>query len=107
MYMSSPKITNRDKKMIIVNFMEELCKKYKNAAELGLSTKFILNDFYNTDIFEKYLPEVGIEKPDAENLIFKTLREYEKGGYYKIEENNIMLCERGIAICQNRFHNWA
>jgi hypothetical protein len=35
------------------------------------------------------------------------LREYEKRGYYKIEENNIMLSERGIAICQNRIHNWA
>lgn len=82
--MSLPKITNRDKKMIFVNFMEELCKKYQNAIKIGLPTMFHLDDFCNTDIFEKYLPEVGIRRPEADNLIFETLRRYEERGYYKM-----------------------
>jgi hypothetical protein len=104
--MSSPRITNRDKKMIFANFMEELCRKYKNAVELGLSTKFVLNDFYNTDVFEKYLPRVGIRKPETENLIIEALQEYEKRGFYKIEENNIVIRKKGIEECQNEIHNW-
>ena len=105
--MSLPKITNRDKKMIFVNFMEELCKKYQNATKIGLPTMFDLDDFYNTDIFEKYLPEVGIRRPEADNLIFETLREYEERGYYKIEGNNIKLSEKGIDKCQRQIHDWA
>jgi hypothetical protein len=104
--MSLPKISNRDKKMIFVNFMEELCKKYQNATKIGLPTKFHLDDFYNIDIFEKYLPEVGIRKPEADNLIFQTLREYEERGYYIIEGNNIKLSEKGIDECQRQIHDW-
>jgi hypothetical protein len=104
--MSVPKITNRDKKMIFVNFMEELCKKYQNATKSGLSTQFHLDDFYNTDIFEKYLPEVGIRKPDADNLIFETLRGYETRNYYIIEGDNIKLTEKGTHECRKLKHNW-
>jgi hypothetical protein len=105
--MSLPRITNRDKKMIFVNFMEELCKKYQNATKIGLPTTFHLDDFYNTDIFEKYLPEVGIRSPEADNLILETLRRYEERGYYKIEGNDIKLSERGIDKCQSQIHDWA
>jgi hypothetical protein len=104
--MSLPKITNRDKKMIFVNFMEELCKKYQNATMIGLSTQFYLNDFYNTNIFEKYLPRLGISKPDADILIVDTLRKCEERGYYKIEGNNITLTGRGIDECRKQIHNW-
>jgi hypothetical protein len=104
--MSVPKITNRDKKMIFVNFMEELCKKYQNAIKTGLSTNFHFDDFYNTDIFEKYLPEVGIRKPDADNLIFETLRGYEARDYYRIAGYNIKLTEKGTYECRKLKHNW-
>ena len=40
-------ISNRDKNMIIWNFMEELCDKDQNANENNLPTDFKLKDFYN------------------------------------------------------------
>ena len=40
-------ISNRDKNMIIWNFMEELCDKDQNASENNLPTDFKLKDFYN------------------------------------------------------------
>ena len=40
-------ISNRDKKMIISNFMEELYDKYQNANKKDLPTDFNLRDFYN------------------------------------------------------------
>jgi hypothetical protein len=96
----------RDKKMIIWNFMEELWRKYKNAKMIGLETKFDLNDFYYMDVFEKYLPIVGIRESKTDNLILDTLREYEKRGYFTIDEETVMLTERGIKKCQVPYHNW-
>jgi hypothetical protein len=42
-------ISNRDKNMIIWNFMEELCDKDQNASENNLPTDFKLKDFYNME----------------------------------------------------------
>jgi len=47
------------------------------------------------DVFEKYLPEVGITESNADNLISRTLQEYEKRGYYKIEGDSVTLTEKG------------
>jgi hypothetical protein len=55
--MSLITITNRDKKMIIWNFMEELWNNYKNAAGNGLPTKFILR----TLILLEYLTNFCVE----------------------------------------------
>jgi hypothetical protein len=104
--MASLTVPIRDKKMIIWNFMEELKRKYKNAKMNGLQTKFDLNDFYYMDVFEKYLPIVGIEESRTDNLILDALREYEKRGYFKIEGESVMLTESGIKKCQEPHHNW-
>jgi hypothetical protein len=48
-------ISNRDEKMIIWSFMEELCDKYFYASENNLTTDFNINEFCNMDIFSKYL----------------------------------------------------
>ena len=104
--MSSLTIPVRDQKMIFWNFMEELWGKYKSAKMNGLQTKFDLNDFYYMDVFEKYLPIVGIKESKTDNLILDTLREYEKRGYFTIDAETVMLTERGIEKCQEPYHNW-
>lgn len=104
--MGLPRISNRDKKMIVGNFMEELCKKYQNAALNRLQTKFYLKDFYYMDVFEKYLPEVGITESNADNLIRDTLQQYEKRGYYKIEGDSVTLTEKGLDKCRDVKHDW-
>ena len=86
--------------------MEELKRKYKNAKMNGSQTKFDLNDFYYMDVFEKYLPIVGIEESRTDNLILDALREYEKRGYFKIEGERVMLTESGIKKSQEPYHNW-
>jgi hypothetical protein len=104
--MASLTVPIRDKKMIIWNFMEELWAKYKNAKMNGLQTRFDLNNFYYMDVFEKYLPIVGIRESKTDNLILDALREYEKRGYFTIDEETVMLTERGIKKCQEAYHSW-
>ena len=106
MSMASLTVPIRDKKMIIWNFMEELWRKYKNAKMNGMQIKFDLNDFYYMDVFEKYLPIVGIEETKTDKLILDALQEYEKRGYIKIDAESVMLTERGIKKCQEPYHNW-
>jgi hypothetical protein len=106
MKLASLTIPARDKKMIIWNFMGELWRKYKNAKMNGLQAKFDLNDFYNMDVFEKYLPIVGIKESKTDNLILDALQEYEKRGYFKIEAESVMLTESGVKKCQEPYHNW-
>jgi hypothetical protein len=86
--------------------MEELWSKYKNAKTIGLQTNFNLNDFYYMDVFEKYLPIVGIRESKTDNIILDTLREYEKRGYFRIDSETVMLTESGIKKCQEPYHNW-
>ena len=43
-------IPNRDKKLIIWNFMEELWENYQNAIENKLDTRFKFMDFYNVGL---------------------------------------------------------
>ena len=45
-------ISNRDKEMIIWNFMEELCDKYLYASENNLPPDFNIKDFCNMNIFQ-------------------------------------------------------
>lgn len=53
-------ISDREKKMIIWNFMEELCDKNQSAVDFNLPTDFNLNDFYNMKLFSKYLVRIDV-----------------------------------------------
>ncbi len=52
-------ISNRDKKLIIWNFMEELWENYQNALENKLDTRFKFMDFYNVGLLTRYLKGRG------------------------------------------------
>ena len=54
-------VSNRDKKLIIWNFMEELWENYQNAIENKLDTQFKFMDFYNVGLLTRYLEEEGVE----------------------------------------------
>jgi hypothetical protein len=103
-------IIDRDKKMIICKFMEELCDKHQSARENNLPTDFFfLKDFYNIGLFNKYLLNIGLRASPGEirKLVLDTLRKYaEEEGFVKIDENIVTLTEKGLLECQRSFRDW-
>jgi len=82
-------VSNRDKKLIIWNFMEELWENYQNAIENKLDTQFKFLDFYNIGLLTQYLKEEGVEtSPDK--VVVDTLKEYaKKTGYIDIKDSTV------------------
>ncbi|MEP6575703.1 MAG: hypothetical protein ABJB85_04675 [Nitrososphaerota archaeon] len=99
-------VSNRDKKLIIWNFMEELWKNYQNAIENKLDTQFKFMDFYNVCLLTQYLKEEGVEaSPDK--VVVDTLKEYaKKTGYIDIKDNTVRLTKKGLDECQKPKHDW-
>ena len=99
-------IPNRDKKLIIWNFMEELWENYQNAIENKLDTQFKFMDFYNVGLLTRYLKEEGVEtSPDK--VVVDTLKEYaKKTGYIDIKDNTVRLTKKGLDECQKPKHAW-
>jgi hypothetical protein len=96
----------RDKKMIIWNFMEELWSKHNLAILNEQQPRFHLDEFRYIDVFEKYLPVVGIEDSQTDNVILDTLGRYEERGFYRIENNVVSLTDKGLYECQKSIHDW-
>lgn len=102
-------IIDRDKKMIICKFMEELCDKHQSARENNLPTDFKFKDFYNIGLFNKYLLNIGLRASPSEirKLVLDTLRKYaEEEGLVKIDENIVTLTEKGLLECQRSSRGW-
>lgn len=102
-------ISNRDKKMIIWNFMEELCDKNQNAIENNLLTHFNFKDFYYIGLFNKYLSRIGPKTSSVEIvvLVLDTLRKYaENEGFINIEGDIVRLTEKGLDECQKSNRDW-
>jgi hypothetical protein len=99
-------VSNRDKKLIIWNFMEELWENYQNAIENKLDTQFKFMDFYNIGLLTRYLKEEGVEtSPDK--VVVDTLKEYaKKTGYIDIIDNTVRLTKKGLDECQKPKHDW-
>lgn len=99
-------VSNRDKKLIIWNFMEELWENYQNAIENKLDTQFKFLDFYNIGLPTQYLKEEGVEtSPDK--VVVDTLKEYaKKTGYIYIKDNTVRLTKKGLDECQKPKHDW-
>jgi len=87
-------VSNRDKKLIIWNFMEELWENYQNAIENKLDTQFKFLDFYNIGLLTQYLKEEGVEtSPDK--VVVDTLKEYaKKTGYIDIKDSTVRLTKK-------------
>lgn len=102
-------ITNRDKKMMIWNFMEELCDKYQNARENNLPTGFILKEFYSMNLFSKFLLRLGVcvDRAASDSSVFDTLRKYRDSKHLiEIEGDWVTLTEKGLIECQNSSRDW-
>jgi len=99
-------VSNRDKKLIIWNFMEELWENHQNAIENKLDTQFKFLDFYNIGLLTQYLKEEGVEtSPDK--VVVDTLKEYaKKTGYIDIKDNTVRLTKKGLDECHKPKHDW-
>ena len=99
-------VSNRDKKLIIWNFMEELWENYQNAIENKLDTQFKFLDFYNIGLLTQYLKEEGVES-SPDKVVVDTLKEYaKKTGYIDINDNTVRLTKKGLDECQKPKHDW-
>ena len=99
-------VSNRDKKLIIWNFMEELWENYQNAIENKLDTQFNFMDFYNVGLLTRYLKEEGVET-SPNMVVVDTLKEYaKKTGYIDIKDNTVRLTKKGLDECQKSKHDW-
>jgi len=99
-------VSNRDKKLIIWNFMEELWENYQYAIENKIDTQFKFMDFYNLGVLTRYLKQEGVEiSPDK--VVMDTLKEYsKKTGYINIKDNTVRLTDKGLVECQKPNHDW-
>lgn len=100
-------IANRDKKMIIWNFMEELWKYYQNAIEKGLSTKFYFKDFNFIGTLDEYLCNVGVRESVSDIVIWEILNDYASDkGYFQMDKDSVTLTNKGVSECQKPLHDW-
>jgi hypothetical protein len=99
-------VPNRDKKLIIWNFMEELWENYQNALENNLNREFKFMDFYNFGLLIQYLKENGIDE-STDKTVIDTLKEYaNETGNIKIKGNTVELTKKGLIECQKPKHEW-
>ena len=99
-------VSNRDKKLIIWNFMEELWENYQNALENKLATQFKFMDFYNIGILSQYIKETEVDGL-SDKIVDDTLKKYAKeSGYINIKGDMVKLTKKGLVECQKPKHDW-
>jgi hypothetical protein len=97
-------VPNRDKKLIIWNFKEELWENYQKAAENKLHTEFKFMDFYNIGLLSDFLREAAVDG-FADKIIMDTLKEYaNETVYIKIKGNTVQLTKKELIECQKPEH---
>ena len=88
----------RDKKILIWNFMSELCDLYDQAFKKSSPTVFKIRDLKSTR-----LPLFMLD----ERFIFDTLTEYEKvRGYIRIRGDTVTLTSRGLFKARQTPQDW-
>jgi|SoiMetStandDraft_2_1073263.scaffolds.fasta_scaffold105886_2 predicted methyltransferase len=80
-----------NKTRIIGNFMDELCKKHRDAINNGTSTKFQITSIYN-----RYLE--GFDR----KLVDKVLKEYTEEGLISIDNDFVELTKTGKQFCSEK-----
>lgn len=105
--MSLITITNRDKKMIIWNFMEELWNNHKNAVGNGLPIRSCLKDFNFVRTLDKFLCRNGVRESLTDTIIWEIIKDYGLDKhYYEMSESSVILTSQGIIECQKAVHDW-
>ena len=103
-------ISNRDEKMIVWCFMEELCDKYMFASENNHSTHFNIKDFCNMGIFRNYLVRREVQGTNGSSgaeLVSEILRKYEAmKGFITIDGDILTLTQKGLAERLEAHRDW-
>lgn len=90
--------SDRDRKLLIWNFMEELLNKYDKACRNDTSTLFKIGDFESAR-----LPIFSTDEP----FIVKTLREYAgRTGFIRIHDSFVVLTSKGISRAKEDRKDW-
>lgn len=88
----------RDKKILIWNFMKELCDMYDQASKKSTPTVFKIRDFKSAR-----LPIFTL----GEQFIFDTLTEYEKAkGYIRIRGDTVTPTSKGLVKARQTPEDW-
>ena len=99
-------VSNRDRKLVIWNFMEELCDYYRFAVENKIDVQFNFREFNNFSLLTKFLKEDGVEG-SADQVVVDTLKEYAKeSGYIDIHGDMVSLTEKGLDEYNKHHHDW-
>ena len=80
-----------NKTRIIENFMDELCKKHRDAINNGTSTKFQITSVYN-----RYLADFD------RKLVDKVIKEYTEEGLISIDNDFVELTKTGKQFCSEK-----
>lgn len=79
-----------NKARIIENFMDELCKKHRDAINNGTSK------FQITSIYNRYLASFD------RKIVDKILKEYTEEGLISIDNNSVELTKTGKQFCSEK-----
>lgn len=104
-------ISNRDAKLIIWNFMEELVNKNKSSPDIvNPRSGFDLKDFQCMNVFINYLYRIGIADSNGSTTVLDTLKKYAKEkGLVEIQGGTIRLTEKGLIQYKKSItecHDW-
>jgi len=104
--MDSTAVSDRDKKIIIWNFMEELWENHQNAVKDNLNAEFKFMNFHNVGLLSQYLKKTRVEGL-PEKIVADTLKEYgNETGNIEIKDNLVKLTKKGLIECQKPKHVW-
>jgi hypothetical protein len=104
--MDSVTVSDRDKKIINWNLMEELWENHQNAVKNKLDTEFKFMDFYNVGLLSRYLKKTGVEGL-PKKIVADTLKLYgNETGNIEIKGNRLKLTKKGLIECQKPKHEW-
>jgi hypothetical protein len=92
------RVSEKDRKTIIWNFMEELWENYVNARENNLPTTFNLLVFFNFGILKD-----GFTENDKLSVIKGYAKEK---GFIKIVGTEVHITKKGLKEFQNDIHDW-
>jgi hypothetical protein len=89
-----------------MEFHGRVMEKHQEVTNDGRQPTFHIDEFKNIYLFESYLSRLAIQESNADSIVLDTLLEYERRGYYRIENNFVGLTEKGLAKCNKPVHDW-
>ena len=104
-------ISNRDAKLIIWNFMEELVNKNKSSPAVeNPRSGFDLKDFQCMNVFINYLYRIGMADSNDSTTVLDTLKKYaNEKGLIEIQGGTISLTQKGLIQYKKSIpecHDW-